>query len=123
MAKKNLSTAEVIGEREAARLAKHYSELDASRLELGRKIGLITKEQDAMKAKLRLYALANGTKSNKKETVAELAKFVISVALVKSCRFISWKGQCAERLGEAVVTDIEADPPEREVTTIDRKAA
>ena len=46
------SKPDVISDREASRLANHWLELDHKRLELGREVTLITKEQDTIRAKI-----------------------------------------------------------------------
>src|SRR4051812_6113659 len=100
----------VISEREAARLAKHFFGLEQKRLELGRQVSLLSKEQEAIKTKIGVFV----RDAEPKKRVVTLAKAVLKVATIASCRFISWKTVCVERLGEAVVAEIEANPPERE---------
>lgn len=109
------STDDVMGEREAARLAKHFLGLEAKRLDLGRQVSNIEKEQKTIKAKVDVFVRANSPK----DRVVVLSKAIMRVAKVASTRFISWKGVCLERLGADVVAAVEANPPERDVVFID----
>jgi len=106
---------EVIGEREAARLAKHFLCLEEKRKELGRQVSLLEKEQTAIKAKVDAFVRDRSPK----ERVVVLAKAILRVVSDKSCRYISWKSVCVERLGEAAVAEIEANPPSKDVVRIE----
>ena len=114
MATTSLATDDVIGDREAARLSKHFLGLEEKRLELGRSVSLIEKEQTAIKAKLEKYVLA----TSPRERVVRLAKAVISVVTVASARYIGWKGEFIERVGQAAAAELEANPPKRDVVKV-----
>lgn len=105
---------EPITDRAAARLAKHWHQLELSRLEHNRKAGELDKEQKAIAAKLDAFVRATSPKTR----VVTLSKFVLSIVEKASTRYISWKGVCTEKLGEAAVAAIEADPPRRDVLVI-----
>ena len=106
---------EVIGEREAARLAKHFLGLEAKRQDLSSQARLIEKEQTAIKAQIEAFVLDQSPK----DRVVVLAKAILRVATVASARYIGWKGVCLERLGAGVVAEIEANPPSKDVVSID----